>query len=188
MKRLLLLIFLVYSLPILFYGQSNPAQLFNESNYVMTNQGLDTASANQLYAMKYRSSLDSSYTLKKLYSDSLYTQLLSKAFYKGNVLDGPYFGYALDSSRTQPLARFPNMLVEDALAMYPVDTITIRAYYKNGRLIGERLTYKGEKMVQQGNFTNGVKVGVWKDYNVQGTVRRKTTYNNRGRKISEEAN
>jgi len=186
-KRLLPLVALVL-LPTLFYGQSNNAQLFNESNYLPIGQGLDPESSNQLYAVKYRSTQDSLYTLKKVYADSLFTQLLSKAFYKGNLLDGPFYAYALDSSKTQPLARFPNMLVEDALRLYPVDTITVTAYYKNGKLVGERMTYRGNKMAQQGSFTSGVKVGEWKDYNMQGQLRRKTTYNNKGRKIAEETN
>jgi hypothetical protein len=187
MKQLTSLVALVL-FPFVFYGQADSSQLFNESNFTLLGQGPDMANAGQLYAIRYRSTVDTSYTLKKVYSDSAFSQLLSRAFYKGNVLDGPFYGYALDTSRTQPLARFPGMLVEDALKVYPVDTITVRAYYKNGKLVGERLTSRGNNTAQQGNFTNGVKVGVWKDFNQQGQMRRKTTYNNRGRKISEETN
>lgn len=188
MKCLFLFLLLASVLPMLSHSQSNTTQLYTESNYVMISQGLDAENSNQLYFIKYKNTQDTSYTLKKVYADSLYTQLLSKAFYKLNVLDGPFYGYALDSSRVQPLARFPNSLVEEALANYPTDTIVVTGYYKNGKLLGERQTHRGSNLVQQAGFTNGVRTGEWKDFNSQGQLKRKIIYNNKGRKISETTN
>lgn len=134
-------------------GQSS----FTESSYSLQTQLPDSAG---LYIKTFKNNLDPSYTMKKVYLDSSYTTLLSKAFYKSDVAEGPMNIY----TKGQP---------------------SLTGTYKNGKWHGERLTYRNNTIVQKAFFNEGTKTGIWEEYNTQGQLKRRISYDAAGKVISD---
>ncbi|WP_121356810.1 toxin-antitoxin system YwqK family antitoxin [Flavisolibacter nicotianae] len=161
MKIVLILFLLGITFPGLSYSQTILDETFNENNYVKQRQGLDPESSNELYAIWYRLVQDTSYTYKKTFLDSNYTQILTKSFYKKDLQVGPFYGYLSG-------------------------ILTFQGFYKQGRLDGETLTYHNGTIVQRAHYTNGIKTGLWEEFDLEGKPIRKITYNMRGLVVTEE--
>lgn len=151
MKRFFFLLFPVLSFGPKIFSQTVSQQLYNESQYTQTDQGFDPEFAGKLYAVKYRNTQDSTYTMKKLYRDNGATQLVAKYFYKNGVAQGPFFHYVAGA-------------------------VSVKGKYENGKLNGDRYSYQNDTLVQEAHFQNGRKTGSWKEYNKQGQLARAVTY------------
>ena len=154
MKRPVLLLAILGFLSHKASAQGNNQQLFNESGYAELSRGFDPELGGKLYAVNYKSTQDSTYTMKKVFRDSAATKLIAKSFYRAGVPEGPFFRFAESGE------------------------VEVKGQYKNGTLNGERLTYHNGIVVQEAHFQNGRKRGAWKEYNKQGQLKRTTTYDN----------
>lgn len=153
-KILFLLIVAAFFLPAISFGQS---VMFNESNYSLIKQEQDSSSA---YVRTYRNNGNPSYTLKKMYVDSAYRDVLSTVFYKDSLLEGP-------------------------ITIYNKGNVILQGSYKNGKWDGERLTYVGTQVVQKATYLEGIKTGTWEEYNPSGRLMRRITYDTAGKAISD---
>tara|TARA_B110000238_G_C16097721_1_gene426848 strand:+ start:9 stop:923 length:915 start_codon:yes stop_codon:yes gene_type:complete len=94
--------------------------------------------------------------------------LLQQRFYKKNgVLHGPFEIYIKNGYSTLPTS----VLLE----RYNMDNGV-----KNGEYEWYYAPYRNEidRIEIQGNFTNGQKIGVWKQFNTDGTLKKEGTYKN----------
>ena len=150
---------LLYLFAILFIGfatsaqiaMSSQQQVFNESQYKQVSQGFDPEFGSKLYAVSYKNSQDSNYTMKMLYRSSDATQMVAKRFYKAGVPEGPF-------------------------SYYENGAVSLKENYINGKLDGDRLTYQNGVLVQEAHFQNGRKTGAWREYSKQGQLQRTVTY------------
>lgn len=152
---------IVSLLPLLSQAQSPDSSLFNESGYIQKRQGVDAESAGELYSILYRNTQDTTYFFKKTFLDSSYQQLHTKSFYWRDLLVGPY-------------------------TEYKSEALTFQGYYKKGLLDGETITYNQGKIIQRAHYVDGVKTGLWEEFDLDGKPTRKITYDGRGHLISEE--
>jgi antitoxin component YwqK of YwqJK toxin-antitoxin module len=125
---------------------------FSETNYSLVSQGSDSSG---LHVKTYTSNLDASYRMKKMYLDSSATELISKSFYKSDILEGP-------------------------ITLYAKGDISLKGTYKNGKWDGERLTYRTNVLLQKAYYHEGVKTGTWDEFNVQGHLKRRISYDSAG--------
>ena len=155
--RSLLIILLVSSniYSQLSHTQTADSILYNTVNYVQA--ATQQQATNGVHTVVYNNILNPAYQMKKMYLDSAGTKQLSKTFYFNGALHGPYESYQMDK-------------------------LLAKGRYKEGKLDGERVTYwgNGTTIMEKGNFTEGKRFGVWEYYKVDGTLRRRVTYNTSG--------
>ena len=161
MKRLEFIFLVLVSIPLFSCSQNKNNLKFDEKEYVFFKKGADLDYPNYPYVIILKSKSDSDLIFKKVFLDSNYTQLLSKTFFYKKIPEGPFYIYANGQ-------------------------ISRQGTYKKGQWDGERITYQGGKIVQKANFKNGIKVGVWEEYNTKGELIKKTEYDNAGNLVSEK--
>jgi hypothetical protein len=161
MKKYLSLLLFSAAFSGISYGQAASNEMYIENNYVKVHQGLDPASANEVYMIWYRHVQDTTYIYKKAFSDSSYTKMLTKSFYKKDVLTGPFESYT-----------------DGAL--------TFQGTYKEGQLDGETLTFYKGKTIQRAHYTAGIKTGIFEEFDLEGKRTKKATYDDDGHLVSVE--
>lgn len=103
---------------------------------------------------------DTSHTAKLTYTDSLYNDLATIFFYFKGVADGPFKSYS-DGK------------------------LFVTGYYKNGKREGERIVH-GQRFIRSRQFfKNGKKIGTWEEYDGNGKLKRKTSYDDNGNLIDD---
>lgn len=137
-------------LPVCSCGQSEEYELFDERDYNKVRMGPDL---DYPYVIVFYNKRDTNYSLREVYFDESYTQLLWKSFFYKNVPEGPWYTYVNGD-------------------------ILTKGFYKAGRKDGERITYRNGKISQKAYFKDGKKVSVWEEYDANGKLTRKTVYNN----------
>lgn len=140
---------------------SLPASLFSEENYSEISRGVDPDNSFNEFVIIFKSTIDTTLALKKIFRDSSYTDLMIKAFYKSDLPEGPY-------------------------SIYGSGQLIFQANYKNGLNDGEITTYNNTTVIKKGTFTNGLKTGTWEEHDTAGKLVRKTIFDTDGNMVSDE--
>lgn len=138
--------------------QSSGDQAFSESDFTFQKRGEDSGYP---YVVTYVNKSDSSLVMKQVYFDSLYSILLSKIYYHHGVANGPY-------------------------AFYLDGKVHTDGTNVNGRRHGKRTTYKDGRVVQEAYFKDGLKTGIWIEYDLAGRVIKKTYHDENGNVLKNE--
>lgn len=108
----------------------------------------------------YKSLIDSAYTAKVTFWDSLYKDTLTKFFYYHNVEDGPAESF--------------------------VDgRLFIKGAFKKGKADGDRFIYGPKYIRNKAHWKEGIKVGTWEYFSDDGKLIMKVVFDNKGN-IKEE--
>ncbi|RYZ26626.1 MAG: hypothetical protein EOO10_15030 [Chitinophagaceae bacterium] len=105
----------------------------------------------------YKNIHDSDYALKKVYLDSSYSRLIGEHFYFKSTLHGPFKTYNPYTGK-----------------LFQV------GFYKNNLLDGLKITYRNEIIISKSYFKNGIKTGVWEEYNNKGRLIEKVFFDKDG--------
>lgn len=155
MKLFIVILVSVILLPSAIFAQTPSQSLsntyLNENQYVQNSQGVDTGISERVFVVRFRHQQDTNYSFKLIYLDSSKNTLVGKRYYKSGLLDGPF---------------------ED----YDNGALHAKGEYKMGKLHAEKLTYRNGIIVRRANFTDGKKSGIWQEYNQQGLLKKKITY------------
>lgn len=110
------------------------------------------------YVKVYVNKVDSSWKMKDIYWDSVYTNHISRMFFHDSVAEGPFYGF-----------------VQGRLSR--------QGRYKNGKRDGEYLTFSDGRLIARSFYKEGRRTGEWLEYDQNGEVRKKTLYSSNGEMI-----
>ncbi|NTS44034.1 hypothetical protein HRG84_24355 [Flavisolibacter sp. BT320] len=105
----------------------------------------------------YKNIHDSDYALKKIYLDSSYFHLIGEHFYFKSSLRGPFKTYDPYTGK-----------------------LFQAGFYKNNLLDGEKITYRNGIIISKSNFKNGIKTGVWEEYDNKGVLKERILFDKYG--------
>ena len=158
-KKHILIVYIFFFFSNLTCAQSEEDLKYMESNFKELGKG---KYAEYDYVLTYRSIEDTNLVLRKIFLDSTYTDTVIKAYYHKDFLNGPYEYYFLNK-------------------------ISSKGFKKQGRDDGERLTYNVQGfLVERAFFSDGVKIGIWEEFNSYGTLSEKIYYNSSGKITKRE--
>jgi antitoxin component YwqK of YwqJK toxin-antitoxin module len=142
--------------------QNSKPDIHNEENYYEINRGKEGKLNVIVLQFKY----DSSYTIKKIYPDSLYSDsafLMIKHFFHRNTLDGPWENYS------------------DGI-------LTGKGTMKANKYHGEQLRFsKNGVLTSKSYYDIGIRVGVWEYfYHSTGKIFKRVYYDTKGKFVKQE--
>lgn len=127
---------------------------FDLKNYVEDKRGtiiIDNVPWDHTILLKNK--FDSNYTASVTHWDSTYANPMSIFFYYRGIANGPFKTY--------------------------IDGKLLRTgSYRDGKRDGEYIDYENGYITHKKYFKNGLKVGVWEEYNKDGTIKRRTSFRN----------
>ena len=135
------------------FSQADKEKKYLKENFI----AIDSSCKNEMDLMcdVYGSKSSKSLFMQVCYWDSLKTKIASRHIKENGKYNGPCSYWTPDGY------------------------LTMEGAYKNDRKDGNWIYFSGKKIISEGKFTDGKKVGIWKEYDQNGKSKKEIDYGGR---------